>query len=85
MIRVVEAAGFRVEVWRDTTTHTLAWFHHLRERLAARAPSGGDDDSGPLGHAVLDGYIETLEVRTVARESSLHGGDEPVRAVSGMA
>jgi ubiquinone/menaquinone biosynthesis C-methylase UbiE len=61
MIRVVEAAGFRVEVWRDTTTHTLAWFHHLRERLAARAPSGGDDDSGPLGHAVLDGYIETLE------------------------
>jgi SAM-dependent methyltransferase len=62
MIRVVEAAGFRVKAWRDTTVHTLAWFHHLRDRLAARAPSDViDDDGGPLGHAVLDGYVETLE------------------------
>jgi ubiquinone/menaquinone biosynthesis C-methylase UbiE len=63
MIRVIESAGFRLESWRDTTAHTLEWFHRLRERLASSPPSttdgGGTRD--PLGSAILDGYVETLE------------------------
>lgn len=64
LIRIVESAGFRVELWRDTTAAVLAFFHDRRQLAASfnLPPTEGDaDERTRQGLALLAGYIETLE------------------------
>ena len=64
LIRVVENAGFRLELWRDTTPAVLEYFHNRRQLAATfNLPTMDDSDEQRTqqGLALLAGYIETLE------------------------
>ena len=64
LIRVVESAGFRLELWRDTTAAVLEFFHDRRQLAASfnlSSISGPDGQQARRGLALLAGYIETLE------------------------
>jgi hypothetical protein len=64
LIRIVESAGLRVELWRDTTAAVLDFFHDRRQIAASfnlSSISVPDEQQARLGLAVLAGYIETLE------------------------
>ena len=64
LIRLVEKAGFRLELWRDTTPEVLAFFHNRRQLAATFnvSPIDGPAEQGAQkGLALLAGYIKTLE------------------------
>ncbi|MEO7405029.1 MAG: methyltransferase domain-containing protein [Burkholderiales bacterium] len=64
LIRIVESAGFRLELWRDTTAAVLEFFHDRRQLAATfdvSSISGPDGQRARQGLALLAGYIETLE------------------------
>jgi len=64
LIRIVESAGFRLELWRDTTAAVLEFFHDRRQLAATfnvSAISGRGGQRARQGLTLLAGYIETLE------------------------
>jgi SAM-dependent methyltransferase len=63
LIRVVEKAGFRLELWRDTTREVREYFDQRRHiaTVYMSSVSGPDGDRrARQGLALLEGYIETL-------------------------
>lgn len=64
LIRIVEKASLRLELWRDTTSAVLEFFHDRRRLASSFNLSRESDRSGRRelqGLALLAGYIETLE------------------------
>ena len=64
LIRIVESAGFRLELWRDTTPAVLEFFHNRRQLASTFDVSsigGRDGQQARQGLALLAGYVETLE------------------------
>ena len=64
LIRIIEAAGFRLALWHDTTQQVLEYFYERRKLASAfdaSSISGPDGQRARQGLALLAGYIETLE------------------------